>query len=182
MPVFHRVSAEDHEMMYDFYQANADDPLLQQEFAGTLAEYASPLLSKARAEQVYDPIQPECAAELCFRPDISDGPIAIGWLTLSDQTVESISGRFEYRGINIAAFVSEAHRGKGIGSQLMEKLVQDSHELRSTLPEWGNRNLWTGIRPDNVPSQKMMNSVGFKRIGLLADSPQYDFYVPTLTT
>lgn len=169
-------------MLYDFYQTNGNDPMLQQEFSGNLEVYATPELAKSRAQQVYDTAQPECVTEFCFRPDVSDVPIAIGWLTLSDQTVKSLSGSFEYRGINIAAFVSEAHRGKGVGGQLIEKLVQDSHDLRATLPEWGNRNLWTGIRPDNVPSQRMMKSVGFRSIGQQVGLPEYDFYVPTLTT
>ena len=78
----------------------------------------------------------------------------LGWAALS-----LVSGRCVYAGVaEVSVYVSAKARGKGIGRQLLCKLIEESEE----------NNIWTlqaGIFPENLSSIKIHQSAGFKIIG-----------------
>jgi L-amino acid N-acyltransferase YncA len=78
----------------------------------------------------------------------------VGWAALT-----AISGRCVYAGVaEVSVYVSELHRGKKIGSQLLQQLILESEK----------ENLWTlqaGIFPENIGSIKIHEALGFRKIG-----------------
>lgn len=78
----------------------------------------------------------------------------LGWAALSP-----VSGRCVYAGVaEVSVYVSSDARGKGLGKQLLQKLVEESEV----------NNLWTlqaGIFPENIPSIKIHEACGFRMIG-----------------
>ena len=78
----------------------------------------------------------------------------VGWTSLS-----SVSSRCVYGGVaEISVYVSENHRGIGIGKKLLSNLITDSEK----------NGIWTlqaGIFTDNLASVKLHESVGFRVIG-----------------
>lgn len=82
-----------------------------------------------------------------------DGKI-IGWAALTP-----VSGRCVYAGVaEVSVYVSDKARGKGIGKQLLQKLIEESEA----------NNTWTlqaGIFPENVASIKIHESCGFRLVG-----------------
>lgn len=82
-----------------------------------------------------------------------DGAIA-GWAALT-----AVSGRCVYAGVaEVSVYVGEKFRGKKIGKQLLENLITESEK----------ENLWTlqaGIFPENIPSIKIHEELGFRQIG-----------------
>ena len=78
----------------------------------------------------------------------------LGWAALS-----AVSGRCVYAGVaEISVYVCAASRGKGLGRQLLCKLVEESEA----------HNLWTlqaGIFPENFASLKIHQDCGFRIIG-----------------
>jgi L-amino acid N-acyltransferase YncA len=77
-----------------------------------------------------------------------------GWAALT-----AISERCVYAGVaEVSVYVSELHRGKKIGSQLLEQLISESETER----------LWTlqaGIFPENIGSIKIHEKLGFRKVG-----------------
>jgi phosphinothricin acetyltransferase len=77
-----------------------------------------------------------------------------GWAALTP-----VSGRCVYAGVaEVSVYVSTAARGKGIGLQLLQQLVEESE----------TNNIWTlqaGIFPENIPSIKIHEACGFRIIG-----------------
>lgn len=77
-----------------------------------------------------------------------------GWAALTP-----VSGRCVYAGVaEVSVYVSESHRGKGIGKYLLKKLIEESE----------GKNIWTlqaGIFPENIPSIKLHESLGFRQVG-----------------
>ncbi|HEV8513794.1 MAG TPA: GNAT family N-acetyltransferase [Cyclobacteriaceae bacterium] len=71
-----------------------------------------------------------------------------------------VSGRCVYAGVaEVSVYVSASHRGKGIGTLLLDHLISESER----------NNLWTlqaGIFPENVSSLKIHEKAGFRKIGL----------------
>lgn len=78
----------------------------------------------------------------------------VGWTSLT-----SVSSRCVYGGVaEISIYVSQNHKGMGIGKQLLRNLIKDSEK----------NNIWTlqaGIFTDNIVSVKLHESSGFRIIG-----------------
>jgi L-amino acid N-acyltransferase YncA len=83
-----------------------------------------------------------------------DNEQVAAWIALAP-----VSGRCVYAGVaELSVYVGEAHRGKKIGKQLLEHLIQESEK----------QGLWTlqaGVFPENQASIKLHKSVGFREIG-----------------
>ncbi len=78
----------------------------------------------------------------------------LGWAALTP-----VSGRCVYAGVaEVSVYVSEKTRDKGLGKQLLQKLIEESEA----------NNIWTlqaGIFPENTPSIKMHIACGFRLLG-----------------
>lgn len=78
----------------------------------------------------------------------------IGWAALTP-----VSGRCVYAGVaEVSVYVSEAARGKKVGTLLLEHLIRSSEE----------RGIWTlqaGIFPENAASVHLHEKSGFRVIG-----------------
>ena len=80
-----------------------------------------------------------------------DGQI-VGWLSL-----EPFRKKPAYRAtVEISVYVSEKHRRKGIGRQLLEEAIRRG-------PELGLKTLTGGIFAHNGPSLKLFEGFGFER-------------------
>lgn len=77
-----------------------------------------------------------------------------GWAALSP-----VSGRCVYAGVaEVSVYVSEKFRGHKIGKRLLERLIAESEK----------ENLWTlqaGVFQENIPSIKIHEQLGFRRVG-----------------
>lgn len=82
-----------------------------------------------------------------------DGEI-VGWAALT-----AVSDRCVYEGVaEVSVYVGSPHRGKGIGSRLLERLIEESEA----------HGIWTlqaGIFPENVASVRMHEKLGFRTVG-----------------
>ncbi|MBI1769560.1 MAG: N-acetyltransferase [Bacteroidetes bacterium] len=80
--------------------------------------------------------------------------VVTGWAALTP-----VSGRCVYAGVaEVSVYISASHRGKGIGKLLLEKLIKESEA----------KNIWTlqaGIFPENTPSIKLHENLGFRQVG-----------------
>jgi L-amino acid N-acyltransferase YncA len=88
----------------------------------------------------------------------------VGWAALTPYSVRSA-----YAGVaEVSVYVAEAHRGKGVGRALLQRLVADTEAT-------GIWTLQAGVFPTNEPSLALHRSLGFRvvgvreRIGKLAD-------------
>ena len=87
----------------------------------------------------------------------------IGWGAISP-----VSKRECYRGVaEISIYVDTAHMGKGIGSQLLQKLI-DATEKR------GIWTLYSSIFPENVATHKLHLRYGFREVGYREKIAQLD--------
>lgn len=79
----------------------------------------------------------------------------VGWAALTP-----VSSRCIYAGVaEVSVYISAGARGKGIGKQLLQTLVEESEA----------NNLWTlqaGIFPENIPSIRIHEYCGFKLVGV----------------
>lgn len=83
-----------------------------------------------------------------------DADHPLGWVALSP-----VSSRAVYRGVaEISIYVSACARGNGIGSMLMERLIQESEANQIY-------SLQAGIFPNNIGSLALHRKHGFRRIG-----------------
>ena len=84
----------------------------------------------------------------------SDGGDVLGWAALS-----AVSGRCVYAGVaEVSVYVAELARGRGVGRQLLERLLADSEA----------EGIWTlqaGIFPENVASIALHQRAGFRMVG-----------------
>lgn len=82
------------------------------------------------------------------------GGEVVGWAALSP-----VSDRCAYGGVGeVAVYVDPAIQGRGVGTRLLDALVQTSEEA----------GLWTlqaGIFPENVGSVRIHEKCGFRVIG-----------------
>ena len=78
----------------------------------------------------------------------------LGWAALTP-----VSGRCVYAGVaEVSVYVSDIARGKGLGKQLLQRLIEESEV----------NNIWTlqaGIFPENMPSIKIHQACGFRILG-----------------
>ncbi|KGR77233.1 GNAT family N-acetyltransferase [Ureibacillus manganicus] len=78
----------------------------------------------------------------------------VGWITLSQ-----VSSREVYRGVGeISVYISELARGKGVGTLLMEKMIQESEKE-------GFWTLESSIFAINSASIALHEKVGFRIVG-----------------
>jgi len=79
----------------------------------------------------------------------------LGWAALS-----SVSARPAYKGVaEISIYIDADFRSKGIGSQLMEKVIQSSE----------TNGIWTlnsSVFPENIATLKLHEKFGFRMIGI----------------
>jgi len=79
----------------------------------------------------------------------------LGWVAVSPT-----SSRHVYRGVvEIALYVTERARGRGVGRALLERLMESTDA----------GDVWTivaGIFPENTASIALHESLGFRRLGL----------------
>jgi L-amino acid N-acyltransferase YncA len=85
---------------------------------------------------------------------LSDAGEVLGWAALS-----AVSGRCVYSGVaEVSIYVAERARGRGVGRQLMARLIADSEAAE----------IWTlqaGIFPENVASIQLHEHAGFRIVG-----------------
>jgi len=83
------------------------------------------------------------------------GEEVVGWGALA-----AVSDRCVYGGVaEVSVYVSGAHRGKGVGSLLLEGLIAESEE----------HGIWTlqaGIFPENEASVVLHEKLGFRKVGV----------------
>ena len=83
-----------------------------------------------------------------------EGQTVVGWAALCP-----VSGRCVYGGVaEVSVYVAMAHRGKGLGEKLLDRLIKVSEEA----------GLWTlqsGIFPENIGSIQIHEKTGFRLIG-----------------
>ena len=78
----------------------------------------------------------------------------LGWGALSP-----VSARAVYKGVaEISIYVDTNNLGKGIGSQLMEKMIQSSEQQ-------GIWTLFSSVFPENTSTIKLHEKFGFRVIG-----------------
>ncbi len=79
----------------------------------------------------------------------------IGWVTISP-----VSSRQVYRGVaEVSVYVSDAAKGKGVATLLMEKLIVDSEKE-------GYWTLQSSISSKNEASISLHKKVGFRVVGI----------------
>ena len=78
----------------------------------------------------------------------------LGWAALTP-----VSGRCVYAGVaEVSVYVTDKARGKGLGKQLLQKLIEESEA----------NGIWTlqaGIFPENRASIKIHEACGFRILG-----------------
>lgn len=83
-----------------------------------------------------------------------ENEIMLGWAALTP-----VSSRCVYAGVaEVSVYVREGQRQKGVGKQLLSRLIEESE----------NAGIWTlqaGIFPENIASVKLHESCGFRVIG-----------------
>jgi L-amino acid N-acyltransferase YncA len=91
--------------------------------------------------------------KLCRITALLDGEI-VAWAALVP-----VSARKVYSGVaEVSIYVSESHKGKGIGRSLLEKLISESE----------TEGFWTlqaVIFPENLASLKIHQDLGFRKVG-----------------
>jgi phosphinothricin acetyltransferase len=85
---------------------------------------------------------------------VREGDIILAWAALSP-----VSTRCVYSGVaELSLYVAAGHRGKGIGSALLEAIIRSTEKA----------GIWTlqgGIFPENEASLRMVKKHEFKEIG-----------------
>lgn len=85
---------------------------------------------------------------------VREGNTILAWAALSP-----VSARPVYSGVaELSLYVTAAHRGKGIGTALLNATINSTEKA----------GLWTlqgGIFPENTPSLHLVKKHGFKEIG-----------------
>jgi len=91
----------------------------------------------------------------CCRLIMKRDDTIIGWAALSPY-----SRRFVYRGVaELSIFIASPDRGKGLGTILLKKLVEESEA----------NGIWTlqaGIFPENIASIAIHKRLGFREVGV----------------
>ena len=77
-----------------------------------------------------------------------------GWACLSP-----VSDRCVYGGVAEASvYIKKVHRGKGVGTELLNKLIEESEQE-------GFWTLQAGVFSENTASLKLIEKLGFRQIG-----------------
>lgn len=92
-----------------------------------------------------------------------DNNKVMGWCSLSP-----VSTRYEYRGVaEVSVYVFLQSIGKGVGSMLMEVLIESSEKN-------GIWTLYSSLFPENKASVKLHLKNGFRKIGIREKIAQQD--------
>ncbi len=95
----------------------------------------------------------ETHLQLC-RMVATEGTEVVGWAALAP-----ISRRPVYAGVaEVSIYVAESARGRGVGKNLMIKLIADSEAA-------GIWTLQAGIFPENEASMRLHIAAGFRMVG-----------------
>ena len=87
----------------------------------------------------------------------------VGWIALAP-----VSRRGCYRGVaEVSAYVGEGARGNGVGTALLERLVESSEAA-------GIWTLETGVFPENEASLDLLKRFGFREVGVRERIGQLD--------
>ena len=79
----------------------------------------------------------------------------VGWVALIP-----VSNREVYRGVaEVSVYVAEGARGKGIGSQLMPRVIQSSEQN-------GIWTLYASMFPENTATVRLHQKCGFRKVGI----------------
>ena len=79
----------------------------------------------------------------------------VGWTALTP-----VSTRDVYKGVaEISVYIAENHFGRGIGSQLMQKVIIASEAN-------GIWTLYASLFPENTASVKLHQKCGFRKVGI----------------
>lgn len=93
----------------------------------------------------------------------TENNIVLGWVALLP-----VSTRKAYQGVaELSIYIDTYEHGKGIGSFLMEKLIQSSEEK-------GIWTLYSSIFPENKATMKLHQKFGFRIIGTRERIAQLD--------
>jgi L-amino acid N-acyltransferase YncA len=85
---------------------------------------------------------------------VADGSV-VGWITAAP-----VSSRRCYAGVaEISAYVAEGARGQGVGSVLLERLIESTERA-------GIWTLETGVFPENEASLALLKRFGFREVGV----------------
>lgn len=83
------------------------------------------------------------------------GEEIVGWAAVSP-----VSDRCAYQGVaEVSVYVAQSHRGRGIGSRLLEQLIEESENL-------GIWTLQAGMFPENEASVALHKRLGFREVGI----------------
>lgn len=83
-----------------------------------------------------------------------EGDKILGWTALS-----AVSSRCVYAGVaEVSIYISENHRGMGVGTALLNNMIKRSEEM-------GIWTLQAGIIKENNPSRMLHKKCGFREIG-----------------
>jgi L-amino acid N-acyltransferase YncA len=92
----------------------------------------------------------------------TDGEV-VGWIALAP-----VSGRCCYAGVaEISAYVAETARGHGVGTTLLERVIESTERA-------GIWTLETGVFPENEPSLALLERFGFREVGVRERIGQLD--------
>ena len=92
----------------------------------------------------------------------ADGEV-LGWIALAP-----VSSRCCYAGVaEVSAYVAEDARGQGVGSVLLERIVESSEQA-------GIWTLETGVFPENGSSLALLKRFGFREVGIRERIGQLD--------
>ena len=87
----------------------------------------------------------------------------VGWITAAP-----VSSRGCYAGVaEISAYVAEEARGQGVGSILLERLIESTEQA-------GIWTLETGVFPENEVSLALLQRFGFREVGVRERIGQLD--------
>jgi L-amino acid N-acyltransferase YncA len=93
------------------------------------------------------------AENLCLVAENVEG--IQGWCKIS-----RVSDRCVYEGVGeVSVYIRNGSRGKGLGKQLLQAIIKESEE----------KGFWTltaGVFPENIPSLRLHQSVGFRKVGI----------------
>jgi L-amino acid N-acyltransferase YncA len=91
------------------------------------------------------------------------GGAVVGWITAA-----AVSSRCCYAGVaEISAYVAEEARGQGVGSVLLERLIESTERA-------GIWTLETGVFPENEISLALLKRFGFREVGVRERIGQLD--------
>jgi len=92
-----------------------------------------------------------------------DNEMVLGWCAISP-----VSKRQAYKGVaEVSVYVSIKHMGRGIGNQLMQKVIKSSEEN-------GIWTLYSSLFPENKGSVRLHLKNGFRKIGFKEKVAQQD--------